>query len=549
MKKIFFFSLLILLISGLVFIYPLIGESRVKKEEVKKEIAPEFKFTSPKPGEEVKEEIRIKGEVEDALSVEFYLRLPPAITQIYLGSGLLTEEDIWEYSWDTKQNPNNNYKLFAKITNPYGEYFSKELPIRVNNEIERDRDREEKLKEKIKETEIEIEKEEKKITQKEEEIKKEIIKEIEDFEVKKEVEKNIEKTVETIKKEKKLEEEIKEREKEVKTLEKEIKTTQEKIKEIQEVKPKFPEVEKEKIEIVEKIEKEKLESQKEKKENLEREFTAKKEEQLKVKEEKEKTKEKTLKIIKVVNPEVVEEVKSNLENLEKEVLEREKIKIEKQKILLKDSDGDGLSDAEEIRLGTDPFNSDSDNDGFLDGVEYLIGYNPLKPGPADKIVYGDPRKVKPKQADIYKVERVEVITLPTGEKGLKFQGKGLPNSFVTIYIYSYPIVMITKTDGNGNWSIVLDRALPDGRHEVYTTVTNNHGEITARSDAFLFFKAGEKVTAVVIPPLPEKVISPVEALQRSFLILIISLIILAIGIALVIIGISTRKKMVKNSTG
>ncbi len=34
-----------------------------------------------------------------------------------------------------------------------------------------------------------------------------------------------------------------------------------------------------------------------------------------------------------------------------------------------DSDGDGLSDAEEIALGTDPHNKDTDGDGFSDGVE------------------------------------------------------------------------------------------------------------------------------------------------------------------------------------
>ena len=34
-----------------------------------------------------------------------------------------------------------------------------------------------------------------------------------------------------------------------------------------------------------------------------------------------------------------------------------------------DTDGDGLSDAQEIFIGTDPFNPDTDGDGFSDGVE------------------------------------------------------------------------------------------------------------------------------------------------------------------------------------
>jgi len=44
-----------------------------------------------------------------------------------------------------------------------------------------------------------------------------------------------------------------------------------------------------------------------------------------------------------------------------------------------DSDGDGLSDAQEIMLGTDPFNPDTDGDGFSDGVEVASGSDPLNP--------------------------------------------------------------------------------------------------------------------------------------------------------------------------
>jgi outer membrane protein OmpA-like peptidoglycan-associated protein len=42
-----------------------------------------------------------------------------------------------------------------------------------------------------------------------------------------------------------------------------------------------------------------------------------------------------------------------------------------------DSDGDGLSDARELQLGTDPQNPDSDGDGMSDGLEVELGTNPL----------------------------------------------------------------------------------------------------------------------------------------------------------------------------
>jgi outer membrane protein OmpA-like peptidoglycan-associated protein/opacity protein-like surface antigen len=48
--------------------------------------------------------------------------------------------------------------------------------------------------------------------------------------------------------------------------------------------------------------------------------------------------------------------------------------------LPKDSDGDGLTDEEEAKLGTDPFNKDTDNDGLTDGDEVKVYHtNPLNP--------------------------------------------------------------------------------------------------------------------------------------------------------------------------
>ncbi len=52
--------------------------------------------------------------------------------------------------------------------------------------------------------------------------------------------------------------------------------------------------------------------------------------------------------------------------------------LAKNQKLLVDSDGDGLSDAQEIEIGTDPTLTDSDGDGLSDGVEWKMG---LKPQP------------------------------------------------------------------------------------------------------------------------------------------------------------------------
>jgi gliding motility-associated-like protein len=44
-----------------------------------------------------------------------------------------------------------------------------------------------------------------------------------------------------------------------------------------------------------------------------------------------------------------------------------------------DTDGDGLFDAQEATLGTDPTNPDTDGDGFTDGTEVGNGTDPLDP--------------------------------------------------------------------------------------------------------------------------------------------------------------------------
>jgi hypothetical protein len=47
---------------------------------------------------------------------------------------------------------------------------------------------------------------------------------------------------------------------------------------------------------------------------------------------------------------------------------------------LADADGDGLDDALEASLGTNPFVADTDGDGFLDGHEVnVLGSDPLDP--------------------------------------------------------------------------------------------------------------------------------------------------------------------------
>ena len=48
-----------------------------------------------------------------------------------------------------------------------------------------------------------------------------------------------------------------------------------------------------------------------------------------------------------------------------------------------DTDRDGLSDGDEVELGTDPLEEDSDGDGATDGEEIELGTDPLNAGGSD----------------------------------------------------------------------------------------------------------------------------------------------------------------------
>lgn len=100
----------------------------------------------------------------------------------------------------------------------------------------------------------------------------------------------------------------------------------------------------------------------------------------------------------------------------------------------------------------------------------------------------DPRTtgtVTPEKLHVQKVEN----TQPAAEEKnlLTFSGVGPPNSVVTIFIYSDPIIVTTRTDANGNWVYSLDGELGNGQHQAYVTVTNDTGKVVEKSNPLSFF--------------------------------------------------------------
>lgn len=216
----------------------------------------------------------------------------------------------------------------------------------------------------------------------------------------------------------------------------------------------------------------------------------------------------------------------------------------------RDSDQDGLSDIDEVRYGTNPKLADTDLDGFLDGDEVKNGFDPLKYSggdQSDRVVFESPKDAGETKKDVYVIGKVALdeAAVGTDTQKIHFSGKGLPNSFVTLYIFSDPIVLTVKTDSEGNWTYELDKELENGQHEAYVAVTDNTGKITAKSEPLPFIKTAQAVT--VIPAAQAAPVVTTQAVSENRatrdLLLLMAIIIAALAAALATIGLVKHRHM------
>ena len=192
--------------------------------------------------------------------------------------------------------------------------------------------------------------------------------------------------------------------------------------------------------------------------------------------------------------------------------------------LYTDTDKDGVSDYDEVHIyHSDPRNAYTTPGPFTDGQKILRGINPLE-ATSTPVSVQSPLTDAPVSTDIFEVDSITSFTLtpsssapadtksnatnsantaPVSGTGVAFSGRALPNSFITLYIFSTPIVVTVKTDSAGRWSYKLDKELPDGKHELYVAMVDNSGSIVAKSPAISFTKQAEALDyqPLVLPPV------------------------------------------------
>ncbi len=215
-------------------------------------------------------------------------------------------------------------------------------------------------------------------------------------------------------------------------------------------------------------------------------------------------------------------------NADVEITEDDAVVATAPALLAFDTDGDGIPDDAEKRLGTDPGKADTDGDGTDDAAELkekkLRGIDkaiadgralgqPKNEGETDEdltVVLNDEKgKSADKREDADKADNKNDKS-ENGE-GTTLGGTGTPGDVVTVYIYSdLPLVVTTTVDENGQWSYTLDDPLKDGSHEVYVAVNDDTGKVVRKSSPLALLvvgaQAAETAAAVSAPaPTPAQV--------------------------------------------
>jgi hypothetical protein len=74
-----------------------------------------------------------------------------------------------------------------------------------------------------------------------------------------------------------------------------------------------------------------------------------------------------------------------------------------------------------------------------------------------------------------------------GTTALYFSGKAKPNTLVTLYIFSNPVIVAVKSDAAGNWSYEREKSLDSGKHTAFATIYDEG--VTRRSSVTEFYIA------------------------------------------------------------
>ena len=182
-----------------------------------------------------------------------------------------------------------------------------------------------------------------------------------------------------------------------------------------------------------------------------------------------------------------------------------------------DYDQDGVSNYDEKYIyKTDPQNAFTAGSSLTDGERILLGLD-LFATTTGRVPVESPQVEGNVVEDVFEVHSINVsprsATAGVSQELVTFSGRALPNSFVTLYIFSTPVVVTVKVDVSGAWTYTLDSELEDGTHELHVAMVDAGGKILAKSPVVPFVKRAEaaEFTPLLIPATADA--APLDNLQ------------------------------------
>lgn len=552
---------------------------------------------APADGATVRGEVRLVAKAERANSVEFYVCNMTGQGPVYVGGGaLISAIEItdwqWYYPFYTDKFPNGKYKVLAKAISPQGEYFSQPIMIYIDNPMAAESNQTTAVAQQITQAQTEISQTEQTTTSQTQDYQQQILQEQQALAEKATallspeetttlsptvttnlsqsspiIEQKTAELVQTTATQVQIQQQLTDSVQLKTNLENQLRISQEELTKLETQKVSDAQLQ-DILEAQKQDREQQIATSLEQQTTLERDIQSLQEQlrqteltkavlkqdiqtqvqniaapSLSTQDENRQTA-----VVRALT-ETQESITAKLTALEENVRAQEEIKAQQEAAIKQDSDNDGLTDQEELSLGTNPLEPDTDNDGFIDKVEKDSGYDPLQASSVQDVVYQEPTKTEAKINKTYAVKRVELTPATAGQaQNLKIEGRGLAKAFITIYIYSEPLVLITKTDENGNFVYILDKPVPDGYHKIYLAINNNKGEIVERSEVFTFLKTPTAVAAVVASDFTGAVVSPTESLSRTYTLVVGGVIVAGLIGALVVIGLVIKGKRKSNGS-
>ena len=259
-------------------------------------------------------------------------------------------------------------------------------------------------------------------------------------------------------------------------------------------------------------------------------------------------------LVKTINPKLPEGVSplentKTIETIAKTIVDQSEIlKNQDADLLYKDSNKDGVSDYDSVHIyNLDPIKpspvSTFEGKQITAKDKIILGFDPTKPE-LEKINHEEPFTVLVPIASTYTVDEVKLDE----NKNVTLKGQALPNSFITIYIFSTPIIVTVKTDENGDWQYTLNKEIENGEHMIYTASVDNSGKILTRSTVFPFVKTAQAATLDTNLSKPDTTSKKPSFFDLDTILIIFIVFIILVSSAIYMIGQAYKARVVESES-